>query len=154
MTGRTAQYLIVIYALEHAEGVPVPTGQVGRVLDRSPAAATEMIQRLADDELVEYERYYGVKLTTYERKQAADLFETHETFCRFFRDVPMLDDYANEALSLAGVVDPEIARRLETTILPPDDATSKSVIFSTLEQSTLTEGDEQTGPSMFGVNEN
>lgn len=147
MTGRTAQYLIVIYALEHAEGAPVSTGRIGRVLDRSPAAATEMIQRLADDELVEYERYSGVSLTASGRDEAVDLFETHETFCRFFRDVLMLDNYAQEALSLAGVVDPEIARRLETTILPPDDTATKSAIFSTLDLSTPTNGNGRTDPS-------
>jgi len=127
MTDRTAQYLVIIYALEGREGAPVPTGRVAQVIDRSPPAVTEKMQRLAADALVIHEPYEGVELTETGRKQAADLYATHETLCRFFRDVLGLDDYTREALNVAGVVDTEIARRLETTVLRPDDTSSKPI---------------------------
>lgn len=116
--GRTVQYLVVIYALEQAEGTPVPTGRIAGTLDRSPSATTEMMQRLAADNLVEYERYSGVQLTAEGQIRATELYETHETLCRFFRDILTIDDYAREALLLAGTVSPKIAHRLETTVLP------------------------------------
>lgn len=125
VTSRTARYLVVIYALERTEEPPVRTGRIARVVDRSPAATTEMIQRLAADGLVEHEPYAGVTLTEVGRAEAADLYETHVTLCRFFRDVLDIDDYAWEALSLAGVVDGEIASRLEGTILPPENSSSR-----------------------------
>ncbi|WP_129116629.1 metal-dependent transcriptional regulator [Halegenticoccus tardaugens] len=146
--GRNAQYLVVIYALEHTDGAPVATGRIARLLNRSPAAATEMIQRLANDELVQYERYSGVELTDAGREQAAELYDTHKTLCRFFRDVLTLDNYAQEALSLAGAVDPDIARRLETTILPPDSDTMKPItLLPSREQLPPTKGKEQTDAS-------
>lgn len=43
---RVSQYLVVIYTLEQSEGTPVSTGRIVQELDRSPSAATEMIQRL------------------------------------------------------------------------------------------------------------
>lgn len=148
MTGRTGRYLVVIYALEQADGPHVPTGRIARVVERSPAAATEMVQRLAGDGLVEYERYSGVQLTEPGRDRAADLFGTHQTLCRFFRDVLSLDDYAREALSLAGVVDPEIARRLETTVLPPSDTTPEPVtLLPTLERSAFPQDGERPDTS-------
>lgn len=64
-----------------------------------------MIQRLADTGFVEHEPYTGVELTEMGRERAASLYETHETLCRFFRDVLDLNDYAQEALTLVGVVD-------------------------------------------------
>jgi DtxR family Mn-dependent transcriptional regulator len=118
VTGQTAQYLVVIYGLEQRDGPPVPTGRIARVLDRSPSAATEMIQRLAENCLVEHEPYSGVELTAAGRERAADLYASHETLCRFFRDVLGLEEYAQEALTLAGVVDSDITHRLETTIIP------------------------------------
>lgn len=129
--GRTAAYLVVVHTLELDTGAPVPTGLVARALDRSPAAATGMIQRLAEDGLVQHEPYTGVELTESGRARAVPLSETHETLCRFFRDVLSLDEdtYPQEALSLAGVVDPQIADRLETTVLASADPSSRPPIL-------------------------
>lgn len=105
MTWPTAQYLVIIYALEQREESPIRTGRIAQLLGRSPSATTEMIQRLADAGFVEHEPYTGVELTEMGRERAASLYETHETLCRFFRDVLDLNDYAQEALTLVGVVD-------------------------------------------------
>ncbi|MGQ4557028.1 metal-dependent transcriptional regulator [Halobellus sp. GM3] len=147
MTGKTAQYLVVIYALEEMEGPPVRSGRIARLVDRSPSATTEMIQRLAENGLVEHEPYTGVELTEEGRERAAGLYETHVTFCRFFRDVLELDDYAREALLLAGVVDREIAKRLEGTILPPDDVRSKPIRLLPSDHSNSADGEPQKDTS-------
>lgn len=116
--GRVAQYLVVIYALEQSDGTPVSTGRIARELDRSPSAATEMIQRLEVDGFVKHEPYTGVQLTETGRERAQDLYESYQTLCRFFRDVLELEEYEQEALELAGTVSPIVTRRLATTVVP------------------------------------
>lgn len=116
--GHVAQYLIVIYALEQSEGTPVPTGRIATELDRSPSAATEMIQRLEAEGFVEHEPYAGVHLTGPGRDRAQDLFESHQTLCRFFREVLELEEYEQEALELAGTVSSTVTQRLARTVVP------------------------------------
>lgn len=117
---RSAQYLVAVYELEETEGAPIATGRLARAVDRSPSATTEMVQRLESEGLVEHEPYVGVSLTDAGRERARELHETHQTLCRFFRDVLDLDAYEREALELAGVVSPTVARRLKRTVVPAD----------------------------------
>jgi DtxR family Mn-dependent transcriptional regulator len=56
------RYLDALYGLS-LEGEPIRTTAIAKSLDLSPASVTEMVQRLAADGFVEYERYHGVKLT-------------------------------------------------------------------------------------------
>lgn len=116
--GRIAHYLIVIYRLEQELNPPVSTGRIAQELDRSPPAVTEMIQRLEAKDLVKHEPYSGVELTNAGRERAQDLNESHQTLCRFFRDVLGLEEYEEEALELAGTVSPTVTNRLKTTVLP------------------------------------
>jgi len=117
--GRVAQYLVVMYALERAGETPVATGRIAAELDRSPSTATETVQRLAADGLVEYEPYVGVELTDSGRERARERYETYRTLRRFFRDVLDIEAYEREALALAGNVSPDVADRLRQTIVPP-----------------------------------
>ena len=114
---RTAQYLTVIYRLVREEGEPVPSGRVAETLDRSPAATTEMIQRLESEDLVEHEPYGGVRLTASGRERAAERYRTYETLRLFFRDVLELDACEREAFELVGAVSPTVAERLTETLL-------------------------------------
>ncbi|QLH83063.1 metal-dependent transcriptional regulator [Halosimplex pelagicum] len=116
---RVPQYLLAIYIAEHRRSPPVPPGRMAEMLDRSPAAATEMCQRLADDGLVAYEPYEGVTLTEAGRERAEQLHETYVTVSWFFRGVLDLDDHETEAMELAGLVSPMVAERLAAT-LPSD----------------------------------
>ncbi|ELZ97444.1 iron-dependent repressor [Haloferax mediterranei ATCC 33500] len=75
-----------------------------------------MFQRLADDGLVSYEPYDGVTLTESGRKHTAQLHETYVTVSWFFRGVLELDDYETEAMELAGLVSPTVAKRLAATL--------------------------------------
>ncbi|WP_436932165.1 metal-dependent transcriptional regulator [Halosimplex halobium] len=113
------QYLLAIYIAEHRRSPPVPPGTLAEMLDRSPASATEMCQRLADDGLVDYEPYEGVTLTEAGRERAEELHETYVTVSWFFRGVLDLDDHETEAMELAGLVSPTVAERLAAT-LPSD----------------------------------
>lgn len=119
MTG-AGQYLLAIYLVEHRHGPPVGFGQVADELDRSPAAVTEMCQRLADQGLVDHEPYEGVTLTEAGRDRAVDLHETYVTLSWFFRDVLELADPEAEAMEIVGTVSAEVTERLAATLLDED----------------------------------
>jgi len=110
------QYLLAIYIAQHRDEPPVSPGDLGGMVDRSPAAVTEMCQRLADEGLVSYEPYEGVTLTESGREEAAELHETYVTVSWFFRGVLDLDDHESEAMELAGLVSPVVAERLAATL--------------------------------------
>lgn len=114
------EYLLAIYIAQHRDEPPVSPGDLGGMLDRSPAAVTEMCQRLAAEGLVAYEPYEGVTLTESGREEAAELHETYVTVSWFFRGVLDLDDHETEAMELAGLVSPVVAERLAATL--PCDA--------------------------------
>ncbi|QLH78035.1 metal-dependent transcriptional regulator [Halosimplex rubrum] len=120
------QYLLAVYIAEHRRSPPVPPGVVAEMLDRSPAAATEMCQRLAEDGLVSYEAYEGVTLTDSGRERAAQLHETYVTVSWFFRGVLDLDEYETEAMELAGLVSPTVAERLAATLPTGAEAATES----------------------------
>jgi len=119
------QYLLAIYIAQHRDGPPVSPGVLADSLDRSPATVTEMCQRLADDGLVSYEAYEGVRLTEAGRERAAELHEAYVTVSWFFRSVLDLDEYESEAMELAGLVSPIVAERLAATLLSDADAAAR-----------------------------
>lgn len=116
MTG-APQYLIVIYLAEQERSPPISPGYVAGELDRSPSAATEMLQRLARKGYVRYDSYEGVTLTPEGRETAVELYENYVTLSRFFREVLALDDYETEAMRLAGTISSTVTNRLASTLL-------------------------------------
>ena len=55
-------YLKAIWALQQAEA-PVSTSRIAERLGLSAAAVTAMVKRLAENDLLRHEPYYGVRLT-------------------------------------------------------------------------------------------
>ena len=121
------QYLLAIYIAQHRHDPPIPSGVIAEMLDRSPAAVTEMCQRLGETELVSYEPYEGVTLTKSGRERATTLHETYVTVSWFFRGVLGLDDHESEAMELAGLVSPAVAERLADTLPHPEAATTLEI---------------------------
>lgn len=113
---RTAEYLLAIYITQHRQEPPVSPGELAETLDRSPAAVTEMCQRLADRGLLTVEPYEGVTLTEAGRERATQVHETYVTVSWFFRDVLGLENYEQEAMEMAGLVSPTVAERLAGTL--------------------------------------
>jgi Mn-dependent DtxR family transcriptional regulator len=112
-----SQYLLVLYIAEQDQSPPISPGHVADVVDRSPAAATEMLQRLESNGLVTYEPYDGATLTADGRDTAEDFHKTYVTLSQFFREVLDLEDYETEAMELAGNISPTVADRLASTLL-------------------------------------
>ncbi|MFW5964912.1 MAG: metal-dependent transcriptional regulator [Natronomonas sp.] len=110
------RYLLVLY-MEGGDDQPVSPGRLAERLDRSPAATTEMLQRLEADGLVVHEPYEGATLTDDGRETAEESYDTYRTLSQFFREVLGLEDHEAEAMRLAGSVSPLVAERLAATLL-------------------------------------
>ena len=122
-----SEYLLVLYRAERRLDGPVSPGAVADAIGRSPAATTEMPQRLEDRGLVAHEPYEGATLTADGRARAEELHETYVTLSRFFRDVLELEAHEKEAMSLAGALSPAVADRLDATLLAdPEPAQEQS----------------------------
>jgi len=109
---RKAQYLLALYIEGHRSSSPVSPGRLAERLDRSPSAATEMLQRLAADDLLTHEPYEGSTLTEVGRERARELHETYVVLSWFFRTVLELDEHEREAMEIAPLIRPAVAERL------------------------------------------
>ncbi|WP_018256525.1 metal-dependent transcriptional regulator [Halomicrobium katesii] len=119
---RVAQYLVVVYDRELTDGSPVEPGTVARAMGRSPSATTEMLQRLADDGLVDYEPYEGVTLTDRGRERATELYDTYRTLSAFFEEVLELESPEREARAVVDTVSPIVADRLDALLLEGEES--------------------------------
>jgi Mn-dependent DtxR family transcriptional regulator len=58
-----ARYLLAISVLSESDADRITTGELREYLNVAPASVTEMVSKLDDRGLVEYEKYQGVTLT-------------------------------------------------------------------------------------------
>jgi len=70
-------YLKAIYKLRESGMVKITTNAISSAVSTSPASVTDMIQKLAEKKLVNYERYQGVSLTTQGKKSAIGVIRKH-----------------------------------------------------------------------------
>ena len=90
------RYLDALYGL-HLEGGPIRTTAIAKSLDLSPASVTEMVQRLATEGYLDYERYHGVRLTPKGIAAATDVLRRRRLLQVFLINVLGLDlDLARE----------------------------------------------------------
>lgn len=115
------RYLLVVYVGERRFHGRVPSGYVAEAVDRSPATATEALQRLEAEGLVSYESYDGVTLTDAGHERAEESYDAFRTLSRFFRDVLDVPDHEREALTVVDTVSRQVADRIETAVLPDPD---------------------------------
>ena len=76
LTGPVEDYLKAIYALGRGTGA-VATNDIAQRLLIAPASVSGMVRRLADQGLLSYERYHGVKLTDRGRRAALRTLRRH-----------------------------------------------------------------------------
>jgi DtxR family Mn-dependent transcriptional regulator len=76
LTAPVEDYLKAIYAFER-DGRAAATNDIAQRLAIAPASVSGMVQRLADQGLVEYERYRGVRLTSAGRRAALRTLRRH-----------------------------------------------------------------------------
>ena len=78
-------YLKSLWELS-SDGEPVGIASVAARLGISPVSASEMIHRLEERQLVQYQRYRGVRLTRLGWEHARSLIRRHRLWERFLAD--------------------------------------------------------------------
>lgn len=131
---QTSQYLLALYVAEREQDDPVAPGDIAAAVERSPAATTEMLQRLETRGLVSHEPYDGATLTDEGRAIAEELHDNYVTLSRFFRNVLDLSNHEQEAMRVAGTISPVVVNRLASTL--PLDVASPSEDSSVPPEST------------------
>ena len=70
-------YLKAIYKLKEYSSTKITTNAIASVVATAPASVTDMLQKLAEKKLVNYERYQGVSLTSQGKKSAVSVIRKH-----------------------------------------------------------------------------
>lgn len=111
-----ARYLFAIADLSEPNRERVRTGELQEWLEVSPASVTEMVAKLDDDGLVEYEKYQGVRLTDRGQALATRVSWRFCVVATFFESVldATLDD--ETAFDIGFVLPKEGISRLGTVV--------------------------------------
>ena len=112
-TGNREDYLINILRLTEGENT-TKTTELADYMSVSPASVTEMLKVLANEGLVEYERYHGVKLTEEGLTYARLIRKKHHVLESFLINVLSVDKMTahNEACRLEHALSEESAVRM------------------------------------------
>ncbi len=70
-------YLKIIYHLSSDTDVAVQTNAIAEKIGTKAASVTDMIKKLADKQLIIYQKYQGVKLTDTGRRTAINIVRKH-----------------------------------------------------------------------------
>ena len=121
LTGPVEDYLKAIYALGRGTGA-VATNDIAQRLLIAPASVSGMVRRLADQGLLSYERYHGVKLTDRGRRAALRTLRRHrviESYLSKALSYPW-DRVHAEAERLEHAASDELVDRMASTIGEPE----------------------------------
>src|SRR5690554_1341479 len=77
MTHSEENYLKIIYHLSIKTNSHVSTNAIAGVMDSKPSSVTDMVQKLAEKDLVSYKKYQGVSLTEQGRNAAINIIRKH-----------------------------------------------------------------------------
>ncbi|MDO4729095.1 MAG: metal-dependent transcriptional regulator [Bacteroidota bacterium] len=77
MTFSEENYIKIIYHLSHSNSNGVSTNAIAQAINSKPSSVTDMIQKLADKQLVSYIKYQGVLLTPKGMNIALNIIRKH-----------------------------------------------------------------------------
>ena len=80
-------YAKALYELQGRDASPVGTSAVAERLGVTPASASGMLKRLADEGVVEYEPYHGARLTSDGERIALEMIRHHRLLELFLAEV-------------------------------------------------------------------
>jgi DtxR family Mn-dependent transcriptional regulator len=121
LTAPVEDYLKAIYAIGKGSG-PAATNEIAQRLAIAPASVSGMVRRLADQGLLAYERYHGVKLTESGRRAALRTLRRHrviEAYLSRALGYPW-DRVHYEAERLEHAASDELVDRMAATIGEPE----------------------------------
>jgi DtxR family Mn-dependent transcriptional regulator len=115
-------YLKAIYHLEHELQGEVSTNSIAERMETKPSSVTDMVQKLADKEVLSYKKYKGALLTPVGRKIATNVIRKHRLWEVFL--VEKLNFHWDEvheiAEQLEHIQSEELIVRLDKFLGSPD----------------------------------
>ena len=121
LTAPVEDYLKAIYGIEQGGGAAA-TNDIAAKLSIAAASVSGMVRRLADQGLVSYERYRGVRLTDLGRRAALRTIRRHrviETYLAQALGYPW-DRVHEEAERLEHAVSDELVDRMASAVGEPE----------------------------------
>lgn len=121
MTSSEENYLKTIYHLGTMHSGSVLTSQIADRMNTTSASVTDMIKRLSEKNLLDYERYRGVKMTRKGEKMALGVIRRHRLWEVFLTDILQFkwDEVHVLAEELEHVSSDELISRLDTYLGHP-----------------------------------
>jgi len=111
-SSKEEDYLEVIYELVNAKGFAKPR-DISKILNVKASSVTKMLQRLAEKNLINYEKYGGISLTMEGMKVAKEIIEKHKKIIDFLMFLGIDEKLANlEAEGLEHVISEETLKRI------------------------------------------
>jgi DtxR family Mn-dependent transcriptional regulator len=121
LTAPAEDYLKAIYAIGKGSGAAA-TNEIAQRLAIAPASVSGMVRRLADQGLLAYERYHGVRLTESGRRAALRTLRRHRVIESYLSEAlgyPW-DRVHDEAERLEHAASDELVDRMAATIGEPE----------------------------------
>lgn len=114
-------YLKAIFKLAESGGTAVNTNAIAAAMNTTAASATDMVKRLAEKQLLKYEKYKGVLLTRESSERATLLIRRHRLWEVFLTEKLgyswcEVHDIAEELEHIGGT---ELSNRLDTYLGHP-----------------------------------
>lgn len=108
-------YLKIIYKIAEKEKKSVSTNAISSLAGTQPATVTDMIRKLAEKDLVIYEKYKGVNLTAYGIKIATQLIRNNRLWKTFLVEKLRFGWHQIDTISddLEHMQSPELISRLD-----------------------------------------
>jgi Mn-dependent DtxR family transcriptional regulator len=112
-TFRMEDYLEAIYELIDHKGYATSV-DLAECLNVSQPSVTKMMRRLDRTDLIDYEKYHGIRLTEKGTKLAKSIHERHGTVSEFLRKIGVDENIANrDAEEIEHHMHPETLRKLQ-----------------------------------------
>jgi DtxR family Mn-dependent transcriptional regulator len=121
LTAPVEDYLKAIYTIGRGTGAAA-TNEIAQRLALAPASVSGMVRRLADQGLLAYERYHGVRLTESGRRAALRTLRRHRVIEAYLAEALgyQWDRVHEEAERLEHAASDELVDRMAATIGEPE----------------------------------
>jgi DtxR family Mn-dependent transcriptional regulator len=152
-------YLKAIYKVSERHGNPVSTSAVANEMGTSAASVTDMVKKLADKDLIHYERYKGVSLSKKGARLATQLIRKHRLWETFLVDKLQFtwDEVHLLAEQLEHIQSDELVDRLDQFLGQPrydphgDPIPDASGAYRVRAQAPLSQAEVGTRVTIVGV---
>lgn len=115
MTSTEENYLKAIFKIEEREAGPAGTNHIAEEMRTSAASASDMIRKLSEKNLLEYEKYRGVQLSSQGQDLATRLIRKHRLWESFLVEKLNFnwDEIHEIAEELEHIRSPKLIRQLD-----------------------------------------